>query len=347
MPAMARSPAGHPAVERSQMPAFRRFSLLVLAYNLAVILWGAYVRASGAGAGCGSHWPLCNGEAVPQAPSTATLIEYSHRVSSGLVLVLAVSLVVWAFRGSSRGHPVRRPALAVLGLTLSEAALGAGLVLFKLVARDESLTRALTVGAHLLNTLLLLAALALTVRAAGERPVAFGQRPVDRPPRLALLLGLALAAVLLLGATGAVAALGDTLFPSRSLAQGLAQDFSAATPFLIRLRVLHPFLALVVGLGLLAVCQQARALPEARRWAIRLRFLVLGQWGVGLLDLGLLAPLWLQMVHLLMADLTWLALVLLAAEALDPLPSGALAASSASLAGSPGTLAGGSAISLP
>ena len=48
--------------------SFARFAGAVLGYNLLVIVWGAYVRASGSGAGCGNHWPLCNGVVVPNAP---------------------------------------------------------------------------------------------------------------------------------------------------------------------------------------------------------------------------------------------------------------------------------------
>ncbi|HXM71487.1 MAG TPA: COX15/CtaA family protein, partial [Thermoanaerobaculia bacterium] len=149
------------------MTGLARYCRFVLAYNLAVIVWGAYVRASGSGAGCGSHWPSCNGAVVPPRPSTATLVEYSHRVSSGLALVLVAVLVVWAFRAAPKGHPLRRGAVLSLVFTLSEAAVGAGLVLFKLVAHDESMARALAISTHLLNTLLLLAALALAVYAAG------------------------------------------------------------------------------------------------------------------------------------------------------------------------------------
>ncbi|HEX9001707.1 MAG TPA: COX15/CtaA family protein, partial [Blastocatellia bacterium] len=81
---------------------FAKFAWLVVAYNLMVIVWGAYVRASKSGDGCGSHWPLCNGEVIPLAPTVKTLVEFSHRLSSGLALLLTVVLVVWAFRAFAR-----------------------------------------------------------------------------------------------------------------------------------------------------------------------------------------------------------------------------------------------------
>jgi len=320
-----------------------RYCRFVLAYNLAVILWGAYVRASGSGAGCGGHWPTCNGELVPLAPGAATLVEYTHRVSSGLVLALVAGLAVWAFRAAPRGHPLRRGAVLSVAFTVSEAALGAALVLFKLVARDESLARALAISAHLLNTLLLLASLTLAAYAAGAfRPLAAppaatpgppGGAPApalgprlsrreQRRPWLGWAFTLGLAATMAIAATGAVAALGDTLFPAASLGQGLARDLSPASHLLLRLRVVHPLLAIALGAYLLYLCQQAAfAGAEARRQANRLRLLVLGQWMLGLLNVALLAPVWLQLAHLLVADLVWIVLVLLALETLAGAPA--------------------------
>ncbi len=142
--------------------SFARFTWAVLAYNLLVILWGAYVRASGSGAGCGNHWPLCNGQVIPQPGRTATVIEFAHRLSSGLVLLLVIVLFVWARRTVPAGHPVRRSVGFVLLFTLGEALLGAGLVLFGLVEDNASVARAVTISLHLANTFLLLASLTLT-----------------------------------------------------------------------------------------------------------------------------------------------------------------------------------------
>jgi len=142
--------------------AVARFAWAVLAYNLAVILWGAYVRASGSGAGCGSHWPLCNGVVIQPSPSAATLVEYSHRLTSGLALLSVVTLAGWTWRTTKPGDPARVGAAASLFFMLTEAALGAGLVLFRLVADNATMARALFMGAHLLNTFILLKALTLT-----------------------------------------------------------------------------------------------------------------------------------------------------------------------------------------
>src|SRR5215212_4090742 len=95
-------------VPPSRLAAFRRFSLLALSFTLVVILWGAYVRASGSGAGCGSHWPTCNGQVIPRSPSAATVVEFTHRATSGLAFLLVLAQLVWALRLLPRGHGARR-----------------------------------------------------------------------------------------------------------------------------------------------------------------------------------------------------------------------------------------------
>jgi len=297
------------------MSRLARFAWVTLAFILAVILWGAFVRATGSGAGCGAHWPLCNGEVLPRAPALATMIELTHRVTSGLALVLVATLVVWVFRRRPRGHAARRAAAASMALILTEALVGAGLVLFELVAENESVARALFMAVHLVNTFLLLAALTLTARFADEDAA---PRPPG-PRRHAWVFGLTFLALVLVGASGAVAALGDTLYPAESLLAGLAQDLSPTTSVLVRLRLLHPILALAgtlaVALASARVLQTSHA-PGARRWAWIAVSLALVQVGAGFLNVALLAPVWMQILHLWLADLLWVAVVLLASHAL-------------------------------
>lgn len=291
---------------------FSRFAWGVAAWNVLTILWGAFVRATGAGAGCGSHWPLCNGVVVPRAAEVETLVEFSHRLSSGLALLLVFGLVWWGRRLFRPGSLPRRAAWASLILILVEALIGAGLVLFGWVAQDTSSARAVAVALHLVNTLLLLAALTVTAWAAERTEQAgVGWRG---PWRLGVGAGLALVAAL--GATGAITALGDTLFPARSLAEGLTADISQGSHPLIRLRIAHPVLAVVAGGYVLALAGAARRFgSRAARSAGWLTALVLVQWIAGAANVILLAPVWLQLVHLLLADLIWIALVLLVLEA--------------------------------
>ena len=291
------------------------YAWATVAYTLFVVVWGAYVRASSSGAGCGSHWPLCNGEVIPRAPQVETLIELTHRLTSGLALPLVVVLLVWVRRAFRKGHPARAGATLSLVFMLTEALIGAVLVRFELVAGNASLSRAAVLAVHLVNTFLLLATLALTAWwvSGGQRLRVRGQGA------LGWLFAAALPGALVLAVSGAVAALGDTLFPSNSLAEGLRQDFSATAHLLVRLRLLHPALAFVVGglAVLTAACAyQLRAGAWVRRWALAVATLVLLQIAAGLLNVLLLAPIWLQLTHLLLADLLWLALVLLAASSL-------------------------------
>jgi heme A synthase len=292
---------------------FAPYAWGVVAFSLAVILWGAFVRASGSGAGCGSHWPLCNGTVLQRDPAIETIIELGHRTTSFVALLLVVGLVVLARREFPAGHIVRRAAWTSLVFMVTEALVGAGIVLLRLVADNDSLARAVYLGVHLVNTFLLLAAMTLTAWWGSARPAPV--RPVEWR-RLAPLLAV-LAGLLLVGVSGAITALGDTLFPAGSLAEGLQQDASPTAHILLRLRVFHPILAVLVGGTLLALAVRtiARGASPATSLVGRLAAAaVLVQVTVGVLNLLLLAPIWMQLVHLFLADLVWLSAVLLAAS---------------------------------
>jgi heme A synthase len=297
------------------MDRFARYAWITLAYNIAVILWGAIVRATGSGAGCGSHWPLCNGEIIPRAPRIETVIELSHRLTSGVALLLVVGLVVWAFRARAKGHSARKAAAFSLFFMLSEAAVGAGLVLFELVADNKSMARALFMATHLVNTFLLLGAMTLAAHFAS------GGAPFRLRGQGWLGGGIVLGALglLLSGVSGAIAALGDTLFPSTSLAHALEQDLSPTAHLLIRLRLFHP--AIAVAAGVLAFYLALKLLnsrlgPGTDRFAWWTFGLVVVQILAGAVNVMLLAPVGLQIVHLLLADLLWIAFLRLGATAL-------------------------------
>lgn len=296
---------------------FARFAALVLVYLLFVILFGAWVRITGSGAGCGDHWPTCGGEIVPRAPSLQTRIEYTHRITSGLLGLMALALPVWAFRSFPRRHPARRYALATFVLVMVEAGIGAGLVLKQLVASDASQARAVAVALHLTNTLLLTGAAALTLAfaraglstAAGPAPGAVSagaQGPVGRSNG-ALLAGL-LVGLVLVAASGAVTALGDTLFPVH------APGGAPPDHFLVQLRVLHPLLACFMVCASVLVAVRFSAVPRCRPWAIGLGVTAGAQLVVGALNIALRAPGGLQLVHLLGAQLAWISAVLLGAS---------------------------------
>lgn len=297
------------------------YAWIVVAANLFVIVWGAYVRASFSGDGCGSHWPLCNGEVLPQTGVLKTVIELMHRLTSGVALLLVIGLVWRARRLFPRGHRVRRGAFWSLVFILIEALIGAALVKLDLVAHNASIARAFVMSFHLVNTFLLIAVLSLTAWwAMGGEPVRLrGQE------KIGAIFAAALFGTLLIAVSGAVAALGDTLFPANSLAEGIRRDFSTTAHFLERLRGLHPLFAVGIGFYTVAAASYVNnflrpGLARTKQLTSVLTTLFLLQIGVGILNVLLLAPVWLQLTHLLLADLYWIALVINSASALAPEP---------------------------
>lgn len=296
------------------MNRFRAYAWWVVVYNILVILWGALVRATGSGAGCGEHWPLCNGQVVPVAHEIETVVEFVHRVTSGVAFAFVVGLLVWAARAFPAGHPARRSAAWSFIFMVIESLVGAFIVVRALTGDDSSVARAVVIAVHQANTLLLLGALTLTAWWA-EREGA----PAVRGAGLSAALGVGLAGMLLLGSTGAITALGDTLFKPASLGDGLRQKFEPGAHFLVQLRVLHPLVAAAMGAYVTAlgwIVGRTVADGQARRYSAALTALFFAQCGAGLVNLALLAPVAMQLTHLLMADLVWIVFVMLAAQAL-------------------------------
>jgi heme a synthase len=297
------------------MTRLARFSWGVVVYNMAVIAWGAYVRATRSGAGCGAHWPLCNGEVIPQSPTVEMMVEFSHRLTSGLALVLVAVLLVWTWRTVAAGHPARRGAAWATGLMLAEAGVGAALVLFRLVADNASTARALFMAVHLVNTFLLLACLALTAwwLSGGAR------LEIRRGDALAARFGAGAVVILVAGVSGAVAALGDTLFPAGTVAEALGADLSATSHLLVRLRLLHPAITILVAAGLVVTgIRFGIGSPgPSRPLGLTVAGVAVLQVLAGFTNVLLLAPAWMQMAHLVLAGVLWIGYVLLAASSLQ------------------------------
>lgn len=295
----------------------QKFAWGLVVYLVAVILFGAWVRITHSGAGCGEHWPTCHGEIIPFEPSTETLIEYTHRLTSGLCGIFAIILVVWAARVYRWGR-VTKGAVTVLALTIFEGLIGAGLVLAELVNNDDSVARAVVISLHLVNTLILMGAAALTAWWAGGEP-AF---ELSRRTRLRPWLFLAMALMIVTSMTGAVTALGDTLFPvDPTLGDGLLarirDDLSPANHFLVRLRIVHPFVAVVAAAVIFGVSGIVRYSSEdqtARRLAVGLAATVGLQTILGVVNVALHAPGWMQLAHLATAQVLWVFLVLILAR---------------------------------
>ncbi len=289
--------------------ALVRFAWGVVGYNVLVILWGALVRATGSGAGCGNHWPLCNGQVIPLSPGLHTVIEFTHRCMTGGSIFVVFGLLVWTFRATVKGQAARVFAVASTVLLINEAFLGALLVKLGYVTGNQSMGRVVVLSIHLSNTLLLLAALTLTARLLGTGQL-WRELGVGGAKKVWAFVGLA--ATLVVGVSGSLAALGDTLFPASSLRAAFAQDFAEGSPWLLRLRGVHPVSAVVAAVFVFWLVAQARRTGIGRLAGLVLALLGF-QFALGLADVLLLAPVWMQILHLLGADLYWVALVTMAA----------------------------------
>jgi heme a synthase len=294
-----------------------RYAWFVVVYSVLVVLWGVVVRATGSGNGCGDHWPLCQGQVIPIHPKLATVIEYTHRMMSGPSEVpLIVLLLVWVFRAMPSGHLARSFAVAGLVLTFTEGLLGALLVKLGLTATSTSPLRPPMLALHLSNTLVLLGSLALTAHFVGRKTAAL-REAVEFRHKLPAIVGLL--AAMMIGITGSLAALGDTLFPATSLRAAFAADFSASSEWLMRLRILHPASAVVAGAFILWLLWRAvfvgrddsRPNIELQRLGWWLAGLLGFQFVLGMLDVLLRAPVWMQVLHLAGADAFWCVLVVL------------------------------------
>jgi heme A synthase len=297
-----------------KLKRFAPFTWGVLGWSLIVILWGAYVRATGSGAGCGQHWPLCNGQVVPRAPDVKMTIEFTHRLLSGGAILLIGAMIAWGFRITDKKHPVRKGLIASGIFIVIEALLGAGLVLFQLVEENSSMARAIAVALHLANTFILVGSLALTAYwASGGRAIQIKGQGL----KTWLLIG-GLAGMLLIGMSGAVTALGDTLFPSSSLAEGIIAEMDANAHFLVRLRVYHPIIAVIIAMYSLYLVRYLFKNNNglARKFLSVLVIVGITQLVIGLINLLLLVPIPTQLLHLLTADLVWIIYVLSTAAVL-------------------------------
>ncbi len=286
------------ATQQNKVTLFSRFAWITLGYNVLVILWGALVRATGSGAGCGANWPTCQGEVIPLTNQIETIIEFAHRASSGIALLLVLGLVIWAFRIFMPGHRVRLAATWSMIFILIEALVGAGLVLFELVAENSSAARAIIIAVHLANTFLLLGALTFTASWST------GPAVVEWKMEQRFWFFLSMLSLIVLGMTGAITALGDTLFPVSVARERITNHF------LVELRVWHPVLAVFLGAFVAFIAHRIGTHHRILSW--RLVSLIGVQFIFGLMNIWLKAPVWMQMIHLLFADLIWIVFVIFA-----------------------------------
>jgi heme A synthase len=304
--------------DQPQSTSFAKFAWFTLGFNLVVILWCVFLRASHSGDGCGQHWLTCQGEVIPSAPQLKTVIEYSHRVSTAIVGLVVLALVIWAFRAYGKRSWVRRAAFLSFVFIVVEALIGRGLVLTGNTADNWTPTRPYWTAGHLINTFLLLAFLALTAWLASRKNEHIRFRASGK---VWLLLAIGAAAILFVGVSGSMAALTNMLFPSASLSEGLAKDFSESSHYLLRLRISHPILSILTAVYLLFLSGWLRSWSSydvgVRRWGNLLSTLLIAQLAFGAVTLLTLSPILMQLGHLLLADAIWISFVLTGASFLS------------------------------
>lgn len=304
---------------REKMSAFAKFAWFALGYNVLVILWGVFLRASKSGDGCGEHWLTCNGELIPAAPQFKTVIEFSHRMTTAVDGIVMLILVAWAVkiwfgRRDRFSRHVMYAAIASLFFVITEAAVGAGLVLTGNTAMNVTDTRPFWAMGHLINTFILLTFLTLTAWYATR-----GREAVFKFERKALLfIVIGIAGLLFVGLSGSLAALSNMLFPSTSLAEGVAKDFSATSNMILRLRLSHPILSIITAVYMVFIAgwlkKNAGDDAAVSRWSNTLSLLIIGQVIFGAATLLTLGPIVMQLGHLLLADIVWIVFVLMAAS---------------------------------
>jgi heme a synthase len=297
-----------------------RFAWATLCCNVLVVLWGAYVRATGSGAGCGNKWPVCNGDIVGASAKAQTIIEFTHRATSGIALLMVACLVFWCWQVTSKRDWARYSAIVAAALLTNEALLGGALVLFGHVAQDQSAGRMVFLCLHFGNTLLLLATLSLT---AAWLQTGSGSFILRRRLKQVSAVAVGLLATMSIGITGALAALGDTLFPASSLRSSLRQDFSSGASSFVHFRIFHPVTAIIAASYVIWVTFKITPRRSRLSQAARvLMVLFLAQGAIGVINVVLLAPVWLQILHLFVADMLWISLVLVSADlVLEPAPA--------------------------
>lgn len=306
---------------------FANFAALVFGYTVLVVIFGAFVRASLSGDGCGTSWPFCNGGVLPVGRGIATVIEYTHRATSGVLMLMVVGLVIWSRRLWPAKHLVRKAAAWSCAFTMISAAIGAILVIFSFVVHDRSLGRAITMPLHLVNTFLLMGALTMTVYWA-RGGAAWSFRGVR--DGVGSALKWAFGGMFALGMTGAISAMGKTAFSTElklanTFFERVMMHIGEDAHPVLRGGVMHPLLAMAVGLMVILAARLAmerREGPGVRLWANWTVGLYLFQMVFGTANLLMSAPQWMQLVHLALALANWTTLVMLAACALR-LPLGA------------------------
>ena len=276
---------------------FKNYSLFTLIFTLLTIFWGAWVRLSFSGDGCGNSWPLCENKVFPE--NIKALTEWMHRLSSGLSLIFILLLLVMAFKIYPKNHGVRSFSTASFILILIEALIGAGLVLSGLVGLNTETLRVLVLAVHSVNSLLLAGALTLCYKMScwEKRGEKITENLKLKSPMIFFVLLFPLLAL-----TGNIASLAGQLFPSESLSSAWALDLLPSAHISLKIRPFHPLLAVSFLLGLVFFA-------FSKKHLLAPTLAVLGVVVFGFATLIFLSPLWMKITHLVLAYCLWIFLV--------------------------------------
>ncbi len=307
---------------QEKLSAFAKYAWILLAYNICVVLWGVFLRASKSGDGCGMHWLTCHGEVLPSSPQFKTVIEFTHRLMSAFDGLLMLILLGWAFWIWYRGRERRQKSTLKMAavsffFVLTEGAIGAGLVLTGNTAETLTAARPFWMAAHLINTFILLAFITLTARSAsGGAGLKF-----QIEPKYIGGIVVGVVAIFVVSISGSIAALSNMIFPSGTLLESMAKDFSETSHMLLRLRLLHPVTAILTSVFVIFLTGWLAKERFGDRgvswWSNALAILILAQIAFGSATLLMLAPIVMQLGHLLFADAIWISFVLFSAAFLS------------------------------
>ncbi len=305
-------------IKEGKLSRFAKYAWLVLGYNMLVVLWGVFLRASKSGDGCGMHWLTCHGEVLPSAPEFKTVIEFTHRIMSAfdgvlMLILLGWAISIWRAERTDRSKSTLKTTALAFFFVLTEGAIGAGLVLTGNTAENLTAARPFWMAAHLINTYILLAFLTLTARTASGGAL-FKLRA---KPKYQAALVIGILAIIMVSISGSIAALSNMIFPSGTLTESVAKDFSETSHILLRLRLLHPVAAILSGVFIVFLtgwmAKERFGDATVSRWSNVLAILILVQIAFGAATLLMLGPIVMQLGHLLIADAIWISFVMFSA----------------------------------
>lgn len=279
---------------------FFALALTTALLTIGLIVFGAVVRVTDSGLGCGNQWPLCNGTIIPPLDNLTAWIEWLHRLFAILIGLLGLVTLVVAMRAYRKQNSRVLAATVVAALLFAfQSALGALVVVLDLPPTAVTL--------HLGTAMLLLGALLVAAVLSTYKPRrVYGRSAFTMLAYITTALSLV---VILSGALvrGSGATLACTDWP---LCNGELLPFSQGA--LATIHVLHRLIVVALGLSLVFLLAAARRSAVDRRMqslTILALVMYLAQAGVGaLFVLSAAAPLW-GAAHVGMAAATWALLI--------------------------------------